>query len=204
MAYVLGFLYADGTITRNSRGGEYIVLQIKDKELLDTIRRTLESDHKVSQRIHRKDHSVFYRLQIGSKEMCSDLSRLGVVERKTHRLKMPRISSQYIGSFIRGYFDGDGHVWTGAIHKERKTTMRSIQTTFTSCSLEFLESLQTRLASRGIIGRVTCRNTFYRLSYSILSSLKLYELMYTNLGTDLYLGRKKKIFESYILQRMRP
>lgn len=202
MAYVLGFFCADGSMDITKRGTHYFSIQICDRELLEAIRGALGSNHKISVRAGKKSERDKYRLQIGSKEMCGDLVALGMQTQKTQNLVLPNVPEKYLASFVRGYFDGDGNVWTGVIHKERKTSMKGIQTTFTSCSGEFLESLQERLISRGVVGRLACRKTFYRLSYSILSSLKLYKLMYTDLGTDLYLSRKKDIFELYISERM--
>lgn len=202
MAYVLGFFCADGSMDLTKRGTYYFSIQICDQVLLESIRDVLESNHAISIRPGRGPERDKYRLQIGSKEMCSDLMNLGIQTQKTQNLTLPKVPEKYLGSFVRGYFDGDGNVWTGTIHKERKTSMKSIHTVFTSASGEFLKALQSRLGSRGITGQVACRKTFYRLSYSILSSLKLYELMYTNLGTDLCLDRKKDIFESYIRERM--
>lgn len=200
MAYVLGFFCADGTITVNPWGSEYFVIQIADEDLLKQIRKTLTSEHKISKRIHKKDKSVFYRLQIGSKEMCNDLRILGAVEKKTYRLILPDIPKKYFGHFVRGYFDGDGNVWTGYVHKERKRHLYVIQTGFTSCSQEFLNNLKNRLTKIGIQGSLYPRKNrnVFRLQYSIKSSILLYQLMYNNICSELYLERKKKVFNEYI------
>jgi hypothetical protein len=44
--------------------------------------------------------------------------------------------------------------------------------------------------------------SYYRLIYSIHSSLKLYDFMYNDLGLSrLFLNRKKTVFERYIKMR---
>jgi len=201
MAYILGFFLADGTITTNKRGGKYFVLQISDKHLLYSIRAAMKSNHKISKREHKKFNSIFYRLQIGSKEICRDLNRLGVLEKKANRLVLPKIPKEYVGVFVRGYFDGDGNVWTGYVHKERKVKLLAIQTTFTSVSNSFLVDLRDVLTQIGINGAITCSKTYSRLSYSILPSIKLYKLMYSGCNDSLQLHRKRKVFEKFIEER---
>lgn len=204
MAYVLGFFAADGCITVHANGGEYIDFHISDGELLYKIRNTMDSDHHIKERRWKKNESILYRMQIGSKEICNDLRCLGFREGKTNHMPFPNIPLEHAGDFIRGYFDGDGHVWTGAIHKKRKTQLEVIQTKFSSCSHDFLEGLQTYLRENyGAGGSILKRKkkNVYVLQYSINDSLLLYDLMYGNLQTDLFLERKKKVFDKFIKKR---
>jgi len=153
MAYVLGFFMADGYVFTGKRGASYFAIQIKDKDLLINIRFVLGSEHKITKRIHIKDKSIFYRLQIGSNEMCEDLAKLGIKERKTYRLKLPtNIPKKYFGEFVRGYFDGDGNVWIGFIQRKQFKNTHTIQTVFTSASNGFLKDLYKSLQKRGIKG----------------------------------------------------
>ena len=206
MAYVLGFFAADGCITVNPQGGEYFVIQIGDLDLLKKLRKSLGSDHKISKRLHLKYKSTFFRLQIGSKEICDDLRKLGFSENKTHCLVLPKIPNQYFKDFVKGYFDGDGNVWVGYIHKDRPKKMLAIRTVFTSCSKEFLEILKAKLEKRKIFNGVLSKGkgNYYRLTYSIHGSLKLYDFMYNHnvrTANKLFLERKRKRFEEYIKKR---
>ena len=204
MAYVLGFFCADGSLTVNPRGGNYMDFHIIDKELLQEIRKSMSSTHKL---VERKRHinetwSRIYRLQIGSKEMCNDLRSLGVHEQKTHTMTVPNVPAKYFGEFVRGYFDGDGNVWTGAVHKKRKTQLHVIHTVFTSCSGKFLRELQKRLCILGLgQGSFVVKDNTRKLQYSINDSIMLYRIMYKNLRTKLFLPRKKIVFENYIKMR---
>ncbi len=203
MAYVLGFFMADGYVFTSKRGAGYFAIQIKDKDLLFSIRHVLSSEHKISKRIHKKDGSIFYRLQIGRNEMYKDLAKLGIKERKTYRLKLPGIPKKYFGDFVRGYFDGDGNVWVGEVHKGRENRTFAIQTAFTSCSREFLYSLHNEIQKKGIMGGgISCKKNAFCLKYSINDSLKLYYLMYNKLDNDLFLLRKKSRFEKFIKMRV--
>lgn len=207
MAYILGFFAADGYITVNNRGGRFWCIEVIDYDLLKQIRMRVGSNHKIGVRVAKNINvSNKYRLQIGSLEMCNDLRRLGYDIKKTKSLAIPNIPIKYFAHFVRGYFDGDGNVWTGLIHKERKTKMLTIRTVFTSCSGEFLRSLKVKLKNFVIENGVVSKGVgnYYRLTYSIKGSLKLYNFMYnSSYGNDsnLYLGRKKSVFEKYIKMR---
>lgn len=199
MAYVLGFFIADGSITVNPRGSEYFSIQITDKKLLEKIRRAMNSDHKITKKKVKINEGPLYRLQIGSKKMCNDLRNLGLIERKARRIQLPDIPKNRFGDFLRGYFDGDGSVWINYMNRRRKTPTFVIQTTFTSCSNNFLKALQEKLKKFNLRGGAlftTQENTF-RLQYSVKDSLLLYQLMYDNLDNDLFLKRKREIFEKY-------
>lgn len=202
MAYVLGFFAADGTLTTSIRGAKYFDIQVCDKDLVYKIRSVMKSNHKVLYKKGRGNHKDLFRLQIGSKEIYKDLTKIGFVERKTMRLVLPSMPDSVFGDFVRGYFDGDGNVWVGLMHKERVTQTHVITSAFTSGTKAFLLDLQKQLANRGMRGNMYCQETFYRLSLSIISSLKLYELMYGNMGqSKLCLKRKKRVFEHYIQRR---
>ena len=92
------------------------------------------------------------RLQIGSIEMCDDLRKLGFTERKTKNLSVRKVPSQYFSDFVRGYFDGDGNVWSGITKKHRKTPSLTLLTAFTSCSKKFLIFLLEGLHKHSIEG----------------------------------------------------
>lgn len=209
MAYVLGFFAADGYITVNKRGGQFWCIQITDEELLRSIKEVIKAEHKISIRLPKKiNENILYRLQIGSIEMCDDLRKLGFSERKTKSLAIPNVPKKYFSHFVRGYFDGDGNVWSGLIHKNRKTYTLVIQTVFTSCSCEFLEKMREKLQEFGIERGVLIqgrreKGNYYRLKYSVLNTLKLCNFMYNDIGTSkLFLKRKKDVFEKYIKLRL--
>jgi hypothetical protein len=206
MAYVLGFFAADGYITLNKRGANFWCIDITDKDLLYNIRDIIESEHKISERIGTENNKNQYRLQIGSKEMCNDLRKLGFQENKTKSLSTPNVPQKYFSDFVRGYFDGDGNVWIGFLNKKRKTPTKVITTVFTSCSYDFLKVLKDRLEIFGITKGVIREmlGNYFHLTYSILNSLKLYNFMYNRGLLDtkgLFLERKKRVFDKYIKLR---
>ncbi len=206
MAYVLGFFAADGYMTINKRGGYFWNIQITDKRLLEQIRKVIDSGHKISKRDKSGNRSATYRLQIGSKEMYNDLLHLGMHQGKTKVMVVPNVPKKLFGNFVRGYFDGDGNVWVGYVHKERVKQTRVIRTVFTSASFKFLEALRNELDKNGIQKGVLSigQGQYYRLTYSVHGSLKLYDFMYNSIAQrplEICLKRKKVIFEQFIKMR---
>ena len=121
MAYILGFFAADGYMTLNKRGAHFWNIQITDKKLLEQIKAVIGAEHKISLRMPKNNEKILHRLQIGSKEMFYDLLSFGFTQGKTKSLAVPEVPAAYFRDFVRGYFDGDGHVWTGYIHLNRPT-----------------------------------------------------------------------------------
>jgi len=195
MAYVLGFFLADGNMVVSKRNGRFISFYSADKDILIAIKKSLGSDHKLSKRT--RDNS--FRFQIGNKEMFNDLCELGVTPNKSKRMKIPKVPRKFIGDFVRGYFDGDGNVWSGYVNKSRTKPTRTIQVAFTSGCLEFLIEFLAILKSMGLEGgsifkikNIEC----HRLLFSTLDSLKLYKIMY-NMPHRTHLKRKRLVFERF-------
>lgn len=202
MAYVTGFICADGNLVKTNRGTFFVSFYSVDRLLLVEIRGALQSTHKIS--LRQVKRGSYYRLQIGSKQLFEDLVKLGITPNKARRMKLPNIPKEHIGDFVRGYFDGDGNVWSGRVNIHRKNPTKVITTAFTSASISFLRRLKSTLTEMGLSGgsiyKIPNKNCS-RLQYSTLDTLKLYEIMY-NRVRSLYLPRKKVIFEKFI--KMRP
>ncbi len=201
MAYILGFMYADGNMVETKRGNHYVAIYTADEPLLVSMAKCMKCEHKIAARVSTT--GCTYRIQVGSKEWFYDLGVIGLFPDKTKRMRLPVIPEKYVGDFIRGYFDGDGNVWSGLIHKERKTNTLTIQVFFTSCSHLFLQDLRKLLHGLGISGGgiYTPKNVnFSRLTFSSNDTLKIYEIMY-NSPHKLYLKRKKVVFKQFMKLR---
>jgi len=202
MAYVLGFFAADGSMLKNNRGAHFIEFTITDLIILELIQKVVRSTHKLQIRDRNSGiWKVQYRLQIGSKEWFSDLSRLGFTQNKSNTLKFPKIPKKYLGDFIRGYFDGDGCVYFNNLkYADRKYKRWVLLTIFTSGSREFLEALHTILRTFKVKGgslRKKVRG--FDLAFSHSDSLALYRLMYhTGKTSDMFLPRKREKLERAI------
>ncbi|MBI2113353.1 MAG: LAGLIDADG family homing endonuclease [Candidatus Wildermuthbacteria bacterium] len=203
MAYVLGFIAADGSLIKNKRGAHFLEIQSIDEELLFGIRKVLKSDLLIGQYIPKnKKWRKRFRLQIGSKKMYQDLTKLGIVPNKEYRLVMPSMPTLFLRHFIRGYFDGDGSVGFYAFQrKNRRVPTRMLLTTFTSCSMQILEkiaySLHIYAKVRSKVPMKKWGDNAFELRYSTVDSRKIYAFLYNKPGR-LFLRRKKIIFEKYL------
>ena len=198
MAYILGYFCADGAMTISKRGAKYIDFVSIDLILIKNIRDAFHATHRITVRKIDPTHPhSCYRLQIGSKQIFNDLLKLGITPKKTFRLQLPQIPLKYISDFVRGYFDGDGNVWTGMTHKHRIHPTQALRIVFTSGNQQFLQNLSKLLSNiLHISGAISYHSGAYRLSYSTAASLSLHRFMYYN-DVRLYLERKKMIFERF-------
>lgn len=112
-SYILGLLYADGCNYPPQRRVK-IELQEQDKDILDCINKEIDSNKPLSLiPLHDKNPNWqnTYRLDIINKHISDVLVDKGVVQNKSLILKPPTcIMDGFIRDFIRGYFDGDGHI----------------------------------------------------------------------------------------------
>lgn len=198
MAYVVGFLCADGNIVKTKRGNHYVALYSADRSLLVSIKKALRSDHVVSMRAATSGN--VFRIQVGSRGWFEDLAAIGLNPNKALRMRLPSVPKECFGDFVRGYFDGDGNVWVGLVHKDRKTALKTIQVSFTSASIEFLRELHTALKEQGVQKGglyIPHHAHFGRLTFSVHDTLKIYRIMY-NTPHKLFLKRKKIVFEQFV------
>ena len=209
MAYILGFFAADGSMVRNNRGAHFIEFTITDRIVLELIQRVTGSTHKIQKRDRgNKEWKYQYRLQIGSKEWFADLSQLGFTQHKSNTLSFPKIPKRYFGDFVRGYFDGDGCVYSNRLkYAGRKNARLILLTLFTSGSHQFLESLWDELRIHTVHGgSLKKKKRGFELVFSHNDSIALHRLMYhTGTSPTLYLPRKRNKLESAIRElQMRP
>jgi 5'-3' exonuclease len=64
MAYVLGFITADGNLNVGRRGNCYLEINSTDKDILEKIKSALDSDHLVSSRKRHRKWKQSFRIQI--------------------------------------------------------------------------------------------------------------------------------------------
>lgn len=209
MAYVIGFFAADGTMIKNNRGAHFIEFHITDKTLLVSIRRAVGSNHKIATRDRDVKWKLGYRLQIGSKKWFSDLQRLGFSSRKSNTMVFPDVPDEFLGSFVRGYFDGDGCVYFKSLKfADRKKARWILMSIFTSGSHGFLLQLHDALKKHGVQGGIIrTKKSGFDLSLSHKDSLALYQIMYNNVSdTSIVLPRKYRLFTKAIktLYPLRP
>lgn len=205
MAYVLGFFAADGNLAINPNGYKYIEFNSCDRESIEIIKKSLRSGHKVAERRRDPRWKTSFRIQIGSSTIFDDLVSLGMKLRKSNDMNFPHIPNIYLADFIRGYFDGDGHVHLGQYwRKDRNKWHWVFSSGFTSGSKFFLLGLRNVLKKYISGGCLYKKTRGYELNFSRHDSLALFRLMYDNISLDMFLKRKHVIFlEAFKILNMR-
>lgn len=103
--YWLGFLWADGYV-QNTDSNKTIDLEITDLDHAEKFKDFIGAN-KISTRI--RNNSLTYRVSVSSKILVERLYSLGF-NLKDRRIEFPNIPKDKLAIFIRGYFDGDGHI----------------------------------------------------------------------------------------------
>jgi intein-encoded DNA endonuclease-like protein len=215
MAYVLGFLYADGCIINASKSSRtnYIEFSSNDKDLLYDIKRVLQSDHPIHFIPRKKKRyangkvyvsSESFVLRIGSKRMFNDLKKIGLIPNKSKIIRFPDVPKKYLDHFIRGYFDGDGCVHIQKVAKEKNSVIfKRLSLIFTSGSNDFLKDLSLNLKKFIELNQnnIYYSHRAYQLRYSTLDSIELFKFLYKNASKGTYLKRKVRIFFEYFEKR---
>lgn len=116
-AYWLGFLTADGWISKNQEknsGITGIELQYSDINHLKKFNKSISGNYKITDRwreCNLRQNGKKHRscvIKIYSLIMYEDLVNLGFTNQKSYDCKIPKIDKELIRHFMRGYFDGDG------------------------------------------------------------------------------------------------
>lgn len=119
-AYWLGFMYADGYITKERKHSKRkigISLSTIDKKHLEKFKKAIEFTGNIKDYIVKtsgyKIGTKYSRIIITSEKIAQDLINHGCLENKTDILRFPDeniVPKEYQIDFIRGLIDGDGSV----------------------------------------------------------------------------------------------
>ncbi|MDA1616399.1 hypothetical protein PDK03_07280 [Bacillus cereus group sp. TH204-1LC] len=186
-AYFLGFIAADGALVDNGQGVMVLTISIKkdDRVILDKLKECLESEHNI-QELPRNQ----VRLSLANKKLASDLISHGIEQRKSLTMgkMLHHIPEEHRRHFIRGYFDGDGSVFTcttGRPGSPRTTRYIAIRGT-----KEFLEEIQEYC---GIKGHIQFNTGTHQLRCGAEADVtKFRDLIYTD--STFCLERKRERF----------
>lgn len=177
MAYILGFIAADGVISKTL---QCISFSQKEPGILKHIRDELHSD----QPLHQNERTGVYLLNIHSKTMKDDLMTLhGITPNKSTTITLPYVPAHLLSHFIRGYFDGDGNV-----------TYPKYVVSFVGGSEAFMLGIKAVLEAHGFQPDFVDKGRYFRLYLYGRRTLKVFaDWIYQDKG--LYLKRKFDIFQ---------
>lgn len=202
-AYFLGFIYADGFITKRSTGQNILGITLAEDEPLEKFKKYIGCNKPIG--VYQKkgsysNKSVEHKLALISNKLVSDVEKLGVIENKTLVLTFPELPTELVHHFIRGYFDGDGSVF---LHNDPRPEYDNTYLGIDICGTkEFLEGLTHHLPfiedEQCIYKELRKETNCWNIKFnSNIRSLELYHYMYRDCS-DLYLTRKKDKFENFI------
>lgn len=137
-AYWLGFIYADGYISKTNVVG--IELKSTEYPHIEKFKKSIQSEHQIH--IYHKN-STFgpqdnARIAISSKHMSNILENYYTTRNKSYSGKLPEINSLFIPAMIRGVFDGDGSI-TGEPKDIEHLWKPNISLTGTKEAMAFIE-----------------------------------------------------------------
>lgn len=183
-AYFLGLLFADGNVYLK-RHRVQITLANEDAYILKKFADCINYSGKVY--IDREKYS---KLILPSKKMCEDLISLGCTANKSLTLKFPdKVPEKLMNHFIRGCFDGDGHVSKrGNAFNVNFTSSRDFIDKF----IELLKNLN--VEHTGAKKRYTDHNeSAYQVYIRSKSSKVFFNYIYNK--SNIFLFRKKNIVD---------
>lgn len=184
MAYILGFLMADGNVSKSDNRVQ-ICLSEDDADFLEIFYNEIGGSP-VAHYAQNDGKQKICRWQCLSSKIKKDLIYYDVIPNKTGSAKIPtNLNKKFYPDFIRGYFDGDGSIWqekSGAIGFE-----------ITSHNKEILEQIIEYFKENNIPEVKIKTDSRYNINYSFKyrkkASEQIYNILYYN---DICIRMKRK------------
>lgn len=196
-AYWLGFIAADGNISRSNL---HIGIHKMDVDHLEKFKKDINATNpvKIKKYISKEKHSYIARIDLYSKKIVDDLKHHGLYPNKTHTLSWDNITKNipdnFIIDFVRGFFDGDGS-W--------KVSKNRITFNVSSVSKDFIEpfsewfSKMINVKSYKIYKSNHITSTMYSYERAKKEDLiKIYKVLYNG---EVCLDRKYLRAKSFII-----
>lgn len=182
-AYWLGFIYADGCVTKDKKY-LYINLSPTDINHLIAFNKCINSTYPI------RHFNNYVNLRISNKHLVSSLISCGCVPCKSLILEFPNndiLPNNLIHHFIRGYFDGDGCLST--ILRYKKNRISPVM----ECEINFLGTYDMlhHISDNIPIDNVKIFKFGNIYKFRIQSKKRIIDLMeYLYNGASIYLERK--------------
>ncbi len=199
MAWLLGFLAADGCVRKNSNEIKIGLARV-DREILERIQSLLKVTAPIKDYTTKNGYDCSC-LKWTCEQHKKDLARYSVIPEKTLKLRPPyALKREYWTDYIRGYFDGDGSVslikgsncrGNGSLRWQVCAAIPNIL----QWILDFFEE-EYNIPPVKIYTQKRV-NTLYYFQYSSAATRKIYKVLY-NSSSHMFLQRKKKHFEEIL------
>lgn len=181
-AYWLGFILADGCIFRQELR---IKLGIKDINHLKKFCNFIGLDEKSIKIVtHTTTKKKLCKVILASKELCDDLRKHGIHEKKSmYEEPYLNLDKNLFSHYLRGFFDGDG----GIAHDFSRiafTSSRKMNSFLRKYFIKNLSIRKTKILTKGKI-------TDFAI-YNKEDKLKVLDYLYKN--SSIYLDRKYELY----------
>lgn len=195
-AYWLGFIYADGYVTKGEGNSELgIELSVVDIAHLEKFNKVFNNYYNVTAfkkrpNSHNAKGTEMCGIRIYSREVVNDLINSGVVENKTKSTTFPIVEDDNLFfHFLRGYIDGDG-----SYSIKTKVSTSGVKHKYPRVSIvgncyEVFEHIVARLKEFNITARIYEDRGSYKLQVSRSKDCKLLMDLLYNKAT-IFLERK--------------
>lgn len=189
-AYFLGLLYADGNVSKNVLS---ISLQEQDRSILDKLKNALSYTGPITPITKKDKRKQQWKLAITSKELIISLLTHGLYPNKGTTLKFPdTVPSFLLVHFIRGYFDGDGCIYTNFKNHDYLFSIVAPQNFLLKIQELMIKDLS--LTKTKLYNPKNCKDTqLHILTYQGRKNLlRIRDWLYKD--ANIYLSRKKDKF----------
>lgn len=199
-AYWLGFLYADGYISKSNE--IRINLKKEDEQHLIKFCKAIQATKTTIKYSTKKEKDkIYYQAYIGIRDlkMVNDLADKGCINNKSLIITFPinKVPDFLYSHFIRGYMDGDGSIHYTKCGKAKTPNYR----------LSFIGTKDMLDNIKHILNKdnlsLEDRKTHYSLQINGNKQLEqIFEYIYKNSYDDIELTRKRQIYNDFLLQRL--
>lgn len=175
LAYAVGLITTDGSL---SKDGRHIDFTSKDIQLLELFKKCLGIEHiSISWKTGGYDGTRYPHVQFGDVNFYQWLMGIGLMPRKSLKLKELLIPDRFFFDFLRGSFDGDGTIYSYWDTRWHSSYM--IYIVFASGSLNHLHWLQATIDRLSMIsGRIKPSSRSYGLAFAKKNSYALFSEMF--------------------------
>lgn len=193
-AYILGLLLADGSIYKNKLT---LSLSGEDGYMVDRVGSIISvGGYSIYEYKPKNSINTARRLTVCNKNICESLNKYALWKNKSLNLNAPvNIFEPYIRHFVRGYFDGDGHInyWMYKQSKKKEKGAGGMKYNFSITStFAFCEWIMMIFQSMGVNSCIISNkgNSHTLLVSGGIQVQKVLDYMYKN--ATIYLERKHK------------
>lgn len=190
MAYVLGFITADGNLQK-TKYGHLVHIAADDYDVIAKIKVAMRMKGRILEK-KRKNGKISYSLRFSDKIIFNDLLKLSLTPRKSLTIKPPPVPKKFLWDYIRGFFDGDGCVYIRTTKYPSKLHVLFYTGSFAMISFLYKAFRMILPKYRGKIMVRKKGANYYVLHFGQKDSNMIFKYLYKN--ASLFMKRKHEIF----------